>query len=37
MEKVLDSSVADGSVSDSEIESGDDGSTEVGGIAEPPS
>ena len=37
MGKVIDSGVADGSVSDSESECGDDGITGVGGIAEPPS
>ena len=37
MEKVLDSGVVDCSFSDSESECGDDGSTAVGGIAEPPS
>ena len=35
--KVVDSGVADGSVSDSESECGDYGSTGVRGIAEPPS
>ena len=37
MGKVIDSGVADGSVSDSESECGDDESPRVGGIAEPPS